>query len=615
MPAPIEPTVTYEIRDAAGVLQALHTRIPPRGRKKKAYVWSRPDGTKGLGGIKVADVPLYGSEQLGAVQAGGLVVVTEGEKDADALLALNIPAVGTVTGSGGCPSDEVLEILAGFEVAVWPDLARDGRAHMQKVLAGLRRVKGNSDGLSTIDGAAFGITLKGGGAADWTPVGDPTDELWGNLSAWTPPPDPTPPTDDTIPKHFMVRAGKTADGLLAAFDYLGIEPRYNMRSSQPELLTVTDYPARWEETDDMIRAALRDTMGKQCRYTTKDGPEPFAIGKNRFDDLVDAILHTRRVDPFKVWLDDLPPWDQEARIDYWIHGCFTIGDIDGDLFAWACRSVLMAAVSRTDHPGEKHDEMVVLIGPQDIGKSTAWAWLFPQQHRPDWFTDGLNFHADEKARVEALQGRVLVEAAEMSGSTRAEVESLKGFLSRTNDGSVRLTYRRDPGRLPRRCVIVGTSNDPRCLPNDPSGNRRFVGVPTRAGDTATIREFLDKHRDQLWAEAVHRVRVLKEPAYLPKHLKRIQLDANLAFQATDEFAEEVISTWLKTQPTGPVTLKQVADGIQWGNDHRSAYRITTVLKQFGYASSRRGRGGPREWVPPGDQGSLLDQIDDEEAQT
>ena len=298
-----------------------------------------------------------------------------------------------------------------------------------------------------------------------------------------------------------------------------------------------------------------------------------------------------------------------------MHGCFTIGDMDGDLFAWACRSVLMAAVYRTDSPGEKHDEMVVLIGPQDIGKSTAWAWLFPQQHRPDWFTDGLNFHADEKARVEALQGRVLVEAAEMSGSTRAEVESLKGFLSRTNDGSVRLTYRRDPGRLPRRCVIVGTSNDPRCLPNDPSGNRRFVGVPTRAGDTETIRAFLDEHRDQLWAEAVHRVRVLKEPAYLPKHLKRIQLDANLAFQATDEFAEEVISTWLKTQPIGPVTLKQVADGIQWGNDHRSAYRITTVLKQFGYVSSRRGRGGPREWAPPGKQGTLLDGDEQGEEET
>ena len=133
------------------------------------------------GSSRIADLPLYGSERLVVVKAGDLVVVTEGEKDADALLALDIPAVGTVTGSSGCPSDDVLEILAGFSVAVWPDLARDGRAHMQQVLDGLRRVKGDRRGLSIIDGAAVGITVKGGGAADWTTTGDPIDELWGSL--------------------------------------------------------------------------------------------------------------------------------------------------------------------------------------------------------------------------------------------------------------------------------------------------------------------------------------------------------------------------------------------------------------------------------------------------
>ena len=599
--------VVYEIRDQDGVLRALHKRISPRG-KKKTFLWCRPDGTLGLGGIAVTDLPLYRCERLGTLSAGSLVVVTEGEKDADALLALDIPTVGTVTGSSGCPSDDVLEILAGFEVAVWPDLSRDGRAHMQAVLDGLRRIKGDSRGLSLIDGAALGITVKGGGAADWTPTGDPTGELWGSLAACPPPPvrpqsAPGSPPADEPPSHFMVRAGKTADGVLAALDYLGIEPRYNIRSSRAELLTVTDYPARWEETDDMIRADLRDTMGKQCRYTTKNGPEPFALGQNRFDDLLNAILHTRRIDPFKVWLDDLPPWDQEARLNFWMHGCFTIGDIDENLFAWACRSVLMAAVGRTDHPGEKHDEMVVLVGRQDIGKSTAWAWLFPQQDRADWFTDGLNFHADEKAKVEALQGRVLVEAAEMSGSTRAKVESLKAFLSRTNDGAVRLTYRRDPIRLPRRCVIVGTTNDPRCLPNDPSGNRRFVPVPVvESGTTTKIRAFLDEHRRQLWAEAVHRVRVLKEPAYLPRELKPVQRELAEQYRATDEIAEDVVGAWLVSHP-GSVTLEQVAKGIEWGDDRHASYRIRTVLKQLGYTNNknqRRSADGTRKryWYPP-----------------
>ena len=170
---------------------------------------------------------------------------------------------------------------------------------------------------------------------------------------------------------------------------------------------------------------------------------------------------------------------------------------------WASRSVLMGVVTRTFHPGEKHDEMVVLVGPQGIGKSTAWAWLLPgEPERSRWFSDGLSFHDDQKAKAEALQGMVLVEASEMTGSTKAEVETIKKFLSRTND-NIRLTYRRDPSPLLRRCMIVGTTNDPRCLPNDSSGNRRFLPVPCLAGDPAKTRAYLDAHREQMWAEALH----------------------------------------------------------------------------------------------------------------
>ena len=160
-----------------------------------------------------------------------------------------------------------------------------------------------------------------------------------------------------------------------------------------------------------------------------------------------------------------------------------------------------------------------LVGPQGIGKSTAWAWLLPgEPQRSLWFSDGLSFHDDQKAKAEALQGMVLVEASEMTGSTKAEVETIKRFLSRTND-NIRLTYRRDPSPLLRRCMIVGTTNDPRCLPNDSSGNRRFLPVPCTGGDPAHTRAYLDEHREQLWAEALHRVRENHETAYLPDSLK------------------------------------------------------------------------------------------------
>ena len=102
------------------------------------------------------------------------------------------------------------------------------------------------------------------------------------------------------------------------------------------------------------------------------------------------------------------------------------------------------------------------------------------------FSDGLNLAAHPKERAEALQGKVYVEASEMAGATRAELESLKAFVSRQNDGSVRLAYRRDPESTPRRCIIVGTSNNMNCLPNDPTAigalfqSSAAKGTPSRS---------------------------------------------------------------------------------------------------------------------------------------
>ena len=84
----------------------------------------------------------------------------------------------------------------------------------------------------------------------------------------------------------------------------------------------------------------------------------------------------------------------------------------------------------------------------------------------------------------------------MTGSTKADVETIKKFRSRTND-NIRLTSRRDPSTLLRRGMIVGTTNDPRGLPNDASGNRRVLPVPCTKGDQAHTRASLDEPRDQL----------------------------------------------------------------------------------------------------------------------
>ena len=119
--------------------------------------------------------------------------------------------------------------------------------------------------------------------------------------------------------------------------------------------------------------------------------------------------------------------------------------------------IFLGAVWRAYQPGVKLDEMPILIGRGGIGKSTALRYIFPPELR-ELFTDGLHLAAQPKERVEAMQGKAVVEAAEMQGARRADLESLKAFLSRTDDGSVRLAYRRDPEPMPRRSIIVGTAD-------------------------------------------------------------------------------------------------------------------------------------------------------------
>jgi len=123
--------VAYEIRAATGALVAVHERLEYDDGTKE-FLWRR-EGKRGLGGLAVSELPLYGSEDVAAVAPGSLVVVTEGEKARDALAGRGIMAVGTVTGASGTPSPASLEVLVGKDVVLWPDADEPGRAHMQRI--------------------------------------------------------------------------------------------------------------------------------------------------------------------------------------------------------------------------------------------------------------------------------------------------------------------------------------------------------------------------------------------------------------------------------------------------------------------------------------------------
>lgn len=129
-----EPSRAYFLRDVSGALAAVHARFDlPSG---KTFRWWR-SGEWHLDGLNSGDLPLYRSEHLPG-RPGELVIVTEGEKAADALAGLGVLALGTATGASGTPRERVVAALRGRRVLVWADADEPGRAHAHRVAESAR---------------------------------------------------------------------------------------------------------------------------------------------------------------------------------------------------------------------------------------------------------------------------------------------------------------------------------------------------------------------------------------------------------------------------------------------------------------------------------------------
>lgn len=209
-----------------------------------------------------------------------------------------------------------------------------------------------------------------------------------------------------------------------------------------------------------------------------------------------VLNDTARLNSFHPVIDYLNGlrWDGVPRLDTWLN---VYAGAEDNKYTRAVGSlVLIAAVRRVRKPGCKFDEMLVLEQPeQGTDKSTALAVLAVSE---DWFSDDLPLNVEGKRVIEMLRGRWIIEAAELSGMKKADVEHLKATLSRRIDRA-RMAWGRLPNEVPRQCVIIGTTNKSEYL-RDTTGNRRFWPILVQAFKIDDLR----RDRDQLWAEAAAR---------------------------------------------------------------------------------------------------------------
>jgi len=224
-----------------------------------------------------------------------------------------------------------------------------------------------------------------------------------------------------------------------------------------------------------------------------------------------ALAQEYRLHPVREYLDRCQAnWDGVPRIDSWLVDYAQAEDTEftravGALF-------LIAGARRVRQPGCKFDTLLVLEGEQGSGKSNLGRALAPLE---EWFGDSLPLGADPKVTNELTAGKWIVEHAELTGISRSEVENVKAFLSRQVD-EAREAYGRHKSRVPRKFVLIGTTNDDRYL-MDTTGNRRFLPVRCMGGPGSIDVEGLIRDRDQLWGEAATR-EAQGESLMLPAHM-------------------------------------------------------------------------------------------------
>lgn len=536
--------------------------------------------------------PLYGLERLSAGK--GRVLVVEGEKACEAARAL-MPGNAVLTWSGGANNWSYADWapLREREVVLWPDADPPGVAAMQGISGVLLKLKckvwhidpeGLADGF---DAADLKDQLAGGGPRpiDWIKprlihvehVQDAPKEPQRvrELSDESHNVDPSQPSS-TRPwdlKRFGVEmnkrgvinsAGNVWRILEGLIDVGELHPVWFDSFLQRRLSTRGPWT---DEDDDALVIKLNNNYGLHNL-----SPENVRKGINHY-----AQLHARNC--AREWLTHVQ-WDGVERLQYLVSDGFGAGFDEYTAAVGRCFLVGMAA--RVFRPGCQMDNIVVFEGPQGARKSQALRALGGEWH--------CEVHQDVRNKdfYLSLQGKLLVEVAELHSFSRADDKAIKGAITNPVD-RYRSPYGRSVEDHPRQCVFVATTNDYRWN-TDPTGARRYW--PIRCGEINV--EWIESHREQLFAEAVARLHRGEKWWDVPEDVAR---EEQRKRQNLDSIAGDM-RHYLTTKSF--VTLAQCmteALGLEKSQKYDSAItqRVLSLLRRWGWTEGTFTDDGGRVW--------------------
>jgi len=280
----------------------------------------------------------------------------------------------------------------------------------------------------------------------------------------------------------------------------------------------------WRDADDAQLIAYIDR-----NYGT--------FSQRNYDIAVTKVVDDRSYHPIREFIQNLPEWDGTPRVDTLLIDYLAAED--SPYVRAVTRKTLCAAISRVLRPGCKFDSILVLNGPQGVGKSTLIAKL-----AGEWFSDSLNLSdTKDKTAAEKLQGYWILEIGELAGLKKAEVETLRSFLSRQNDIYRAAFGKRATPHL-RQCVFFGTTNAESGYLRDTTGNRRFWPVKTPGFGKKQSWNLTHEEILQIWAEVLVYVNQ-GEKLYLDADMDKLAKEEQRDAMESDE-REGLVKEYLDT---------------------------------------------------------------------
>lgn len=283
----------------------------------------------------------------------------------------------------------------------------------------------------------------------------------------------------------------------------------------------------------------------------------------------------------REWIE-AQAWDGTERIQHFFPDAF--GTPDTAYSRAVGRNFWISLVARVMRPGCKVDNMVILEGAQGSRKSSVLKAI-----GGEWFTVQ-HESITGKGFFEVLQGKMLVEIAEMDAFGKAEVTRVKQVVSTETD-----RYRESYGRYakdhPRHSIFVGTTNKDDWN-RDETGARRFwpikcVGVIDTAGVT--------RARPQLFAEALAAFSLGQDTQagcwwLMPDAETTDEQDR----RREEETWEDAVKDWLDDPYKVSVNIREVLWGavkIAVGDQQRREInRMTAVLHRIGWRKRHTAKG-------------------------